>query len=522
MSWLSSSWSLRCAQLICGVFVVFLFVLGSTVWESKSQVVGEVEPVSATDTQSRRILTDDMPCDDPEWCSIPAPSVSYFRFDPPTDPKRWRMAQIQAARGDHVLLEEVMKVFPNHFDFLDGDIAFRKLHLMMDMFVDENRDLTPLTTASKKQQKPNKVEKKSFSAASKRHNKQKKPLSITEKAVPETDDEERVIALQIAGKQDALLQEQRRQQQLSAESSISRRRLQERPKLVNGKLQYSWEVEGRYVVPEPHDFRRFHRAPIVSVGYTAFLRDNQAHFMGNRIGGAFPDRHIFFKHWRKALQRLDTPFLAVCALNENWGMLSTNFPNRTAGWGNCCDKNPRDRIVYDFLNHEKTLLLVTNQHTNVSHPKLLILPRGMPIGWGWTRVLIWDTMRLLLNAPPLENAGAGLQKNTLLFATGSSWGPRPQILRCISQQFTPSEFVGHQPPLDTSQKGGALVMKGSSKTNRLGREDYYLTLGRARFGLGLPGLGYDCFRNWELLTLGSIVVLEKGVGLDRLVSEDDT
>ena len=38
------------------------------------------------------------------------------------------------------------------------------------------------------------------------------------------------------------------------------------------------------------------------------------------------------------------------------------------------------------------------------------------------------------------------------------------------------------------------------------------------FGLGLPGLGYDCFRTWELLTMGSIVVTERGVGYDRTVS----
>eukprot|EP01039_Chlorochromonas_danica_P011596 gene11596-12992_t len=88
---------------------------------------------------------------------------------------------------------------------------------------------------------------------------------------------------------------------------------------------------------------------------------------GNRMGGAFIDRQVFFKHWRKVKDRIDTPFLTVCTLNENWGFLSTNFPNRTAGWGRCCD-TPRDRIVYDFLNHDKTLLLVTNQHVNITHP----------------------------------------------------------------------------------------------------------------------------------------------------------
>jgi hypothetical protein len=47
------------------------------------------------------------------------------------------------------------------------------------------------------------------------------------------------------------------------------------------------------------------------------------------------------------------------------------------------------------------------------------------------------------------------------------------------------------------------------------RRLYYQKLGTARIGVAMPGLGYDCFRTWELLTMGSMVVLERGVGLDR-------
>lgn len=193
------------------------------------------------------------------------------------------------------------------------------------------------------------------------------------------------------------------------------------------------------------------------------------------------------------MHRIDTPFIAVCSLNENWGFLSTRFPNRTAGWGQCC-VSKKDMLVYDFLNHEKTLMLITNQHTNVSHPKLLILPRGIPITWGTTRVMIWDIMR---NAIAEEKSKP---KNKLLFAASSKWGPRPQILRCISNKFRQLDFSGHS---------------NNPPEARLDRYEYYQTLTRAYFGLGLPGLGYDCFRNWELMTLGTIVILEKGVGLDR-------
>ena len=84
--------------------------------------------------------------------------------------------------------------------------------------------------------------------------------------------------------------------------------------------------------------------------------------------------------------------------------------------------------------------------------------------------LLWDAMRLTLPLP----------KNKLLFAAASSWGPRPQILRCISAKMEVRDFDGHA--------------DNKVVSNRLGRSDYYKKLGTSMFGLGLPGLGYDCFR----------------------------
>ena len=45
--------------------------------------------------------------------------------------------------------------------------------------------------------------------------------------------------------------------------------------------------------------------------------------------------------------------------------------------------------------------------------------------------------------------------------------------------------------------------------------DYYKEIGAARFVLSLPGLGYDCYRLWETLTVGSIPIIERAVGFDR-------
>ncbi|RYY85487.1 hypothetical protein EON63_07395 [archaeon] len=314
----------------------------------------------------------DKVCTDPQWCSVPMPSKSHFYFDSPSDLNLWKKSQILAMRGDQVLLKDAIKAFPNHMDFLDGDISFRKMHYAMDVFIDERRDLSPLL-----------------------------PVMQEDRVRKVTDDQSRRLA---------------------------------------AAAKYPWEAEGKRVIPDPYNFRQANRAPVISVGYTAYQRDSQTYFSGNRLGGAFLDRNRFFGYWRKVKSRIDFPFIATCTLNENWGFLSTYFPNRTAAWGKCCN-NPRDAIVYEFLNHEKTLLLVTNQHVNITHPKLLIWPRGIPITWGTTSKLIWDTMRNVYQSSLVDVAGHN--KNLLLLAASSSWGPRPQILQCVSNHFAVEQFEGH-------------------------------------------------------------------------------
>eukprot|EP00600_Ochromonadales_sp_CCMP1393_P015640 CAMPEP_0175025730 /NCGR_PEP_ID=MMETSP0005-20121125/17309_1 /TAXON_ID=420556 /ORGANISM="Ochromonas sp., Strain CCMP1393" /LENGTH=151 /DNA_ID=CAMNT_0016284675 /DNA_START=106 /DNA_END=561 /DNA_ORIENTATION=+ len=46
-------------------------------------------------------------------------------------------------------------------------------------------------------------------------------------------------------------------------------------------------------------------------------------------------------------------------------------------------------------------------------------------------------------------------------------------------------------------------------------KQYYSTIASSYTSICLPGLGYDSFRLWETLTLGTVAVLEKGVGLDK-------
>lgn len=60
----------------------------------------------------------------------------------------------------------------------------------------------------------------------------------------------------------------------------------------------------------------------------------------------------------------------------------------------------------------------------------------------------------------------------------------------MSTKFEVKDFEGH------SDSPKALL-----DVVRLDRKAYYEKLGRVKFGVSLPGLGYDCFRTWELLTM---------------------
>jgi len=96
------------------------------------------------------------------------------------------------------------------------------------------------------------------------------------------------------------------------------------------------------------------------------------------------NEHDFLLTWKKSVDNLRTPFIAMHAMNENWGFFSTYFPNRTANWGTCCFKK-RDLIMHEFLNHDMTVMMITNQHNNITHPKVEWSVAPIPI----TRIPIY-------------------------------------------------------------------------------------------------------------------------------------
>lgn len=87
----------------------------------------------------------------------------------------------------------------------------------------------------------------------------------------------------------------------------------------------------------------------------------------------------------------------------------------------------------------------------------------------------------------------------------------PQIIRCVSERVSVEEFFGHS----RGEKKKVAARPGATAEDT--RSAYYVQLARSRFGLMVPGMGYDCFRNWEMLLMGSLGVIERGIGFDRTV-----
>jgi hypothetical protein len=359
------------------------------------------------------------------------PKESLFRFSlPPNDPKRWDDARRMAASGDPILLKNILPHFPHYFDFLDGDTSMRIYHLLGDYFIDDNHGFEVLSNSHP-------------------------GYSIGER--PKTD---------VFG---------------------------------NAYHAYSWEMETALrVIPEPYNIKGMKRAPVIHVGYFAFDRKGSSSssllFNGKNIGEASIDREKFMRIWQKDKSRIDRPWIGLHSANENWGMFSTYFPNRTIDWGRCCSHPPiRGKMIQQLLDHPKTLLMLTNQHHNLTHPKLLTLPRGLPIHGDHSRRVIFDKMRYLASFPSKEN---------LAYTASSNWGYRPKILECLGKKFDPAEAKFN-------------LHKDRSLAGRVTPTEYYDRLGKSRFSIALPGLGYDTFRAWESLTFGTIPILEKGIGIDK-------
>ena len=231
-----------------------------------------------------------------------------------------------------------------------------------------------------------------------------------------------------------------------------------------------------------------YRAPITMIGYKQFDRKNWEGVETRSF--SYAPKHVL-KNIRKGREKFPRKFLAVGALDENWGWLSTHFLNRTASWGFTYSnkygplKANQLAEISPFLDHPNVIMMLVNQHHNISHPKVISLPRGVLPD---VAKIIWDEAQHAIRHD--------VRKQNLLFVASSKWGPRPQIIDCVSKSMG-RYLVKEQKKISTIR-----FMKAMSASIAI---------------LCVPGLGYDTFRLWESLASGSMPIIERGVGFDRVL-----
>jgi len=173
--------------------------------------------------------------------------------------------------------------------------------------------------------------------------------------------------------------------------------------------------------------------------------------------------------------------------NENWGWLSTYYLNRTINWkhsfkGSDILKGRVDQTeeLRAFLDDPNLIMLLVNQHHNITHEKVISVPLGVTdpksVWWSMNQVLLKKKV-----------------KGELLNSITSSWGVRPEIKRCVFRAMGVEEKRARNVPKNV----------------------FYEEMAASMAVLCLPGLGYDSYRLSEALAMGTMPIMERGVGFDR-------
>lgn len=264
--------------------------------------------------------------------------------------------------------------------------------------------------------------------------------------------------------------------------------------LIDGDKHFRWihrmadilvdKVKG---FEQLNDYKGY-RIPIVMIGHKVFQYKS---FEGDVTGAKTMGIDEVLSNIKKKILTFPKKFIAIGNMDENWGWASSAFINRTASWGFSFDpglgplKAKHTEELLPFLDNPNLLMLVINQHHNITHPKVLTLPRGVfPLNAKY----VWDTSLKVLRT--------NIKKQRLVTSGGSNWGSRPDILNCVKERLGKHLFIS---------------------TARLTKYKFMEMVSSSYASLALPGLGYDTFRLWESIILGTMPVLEKGIGFDRLL-----
>lgn len=182
-----------------------------------------------------------------------------------------------------------------------------------------------------------------------------------------------------------------------------------------------------------------------------------------------------------------TSHVLIVPLNENWGAFSTFVPHRTVNWGNwhadLANAGYTLRMVREYLDDPAVKAVVTTQHTVFVHSKIIPIPIGL------------NPRHHSILVDRLAHADG--KKNQDLLLNNSGWEHRSAINERIVANFD-----------------GAV-----HNTYRMQLTDYFNAIACAKFVLCPSGFGWDTYRIWETLLLGSIPIVEYSAGWHTVLDD---
>jgi hypothetical protein len=208
----------------------------------------------------------------------------------------------------------------------------------------------------------------------------------------------------------------------------------------------------------------------------ARLRDfaSPTHAHADLLYGRLCDTILFFRETNGVRRHV-----LISHLNENWGAFSTTVPNRTVNWGEWEDHFKLDGCTTEdlwwYLNHTNVSAVFTVTHQWLDHPKVFSLPLGIK----------QEAAARVSQELTLQGTMGFNNRTELLLIAQSEFQHRPLIAEHVIANFN-----------------------GMIRNRYKDGSDYWQNLQRAKFTLCPSGLGWDTYRAWEAIILGTIPVLE--------------
>jgi len=239
--------------------------------------------------------------------------------------------------------------------------------------------------------------------------------------------------------------------------------------------------------------------------------------------------------YAKDYNQFQTRHVLITHMNENWGALSTEVPGRTGTWGEIQRRLDDDHrcpwhlIRDDYLNSPNTLAVFTTQHQALfDHPKVYSVPIGVSSGASRTQNILetFQTEKLqqqkehqqrqqqqYSNATILDESGNATMTTTMLDLVSErdrllminafpSPERKPQIEAVIHNFISLGYGFGGTEPLHN-------LYVRESNDGGSDYDAYVAQLKRSKFILCPSGLGWDTYRMYEALHMGTIPVMER-------------